>query len=123
MSTSCAYGIASVNFCQLSVQLRGLSTSVNIPCCQETFRNIPLTLRAPGDLLSTSINILCSQETFRILLLIFHVAGMPSVTFYQLSVQPGDCTSYSAAILCGREIFRKLPSTFRATGRPSVNFH
>ena len=82
---------------------------VDFLCHQDSLRKLPSTLRAPGDVLSSSVNILCSWETFHLLLLIFYAAGIPSITFYQLSVQPGD--------------FRHIQSTFPVVGRPSVNFH
>ena len=96
----------SVIFHQLSVRPEDLpTTSVNFPCCRETFCQIHEISVCTGYLLSTSTNILYGRVTFRQLLTNFCAARRPSVKF-----------------LCRWETFRELPIPFREAGRPSVNF-
>ena len=86
----------SLNFCKLSMQ--------------------------PGDLLLTSVNFPCGQETFHQLPSSFRAAGRPSATFHELSVRQGDPPLISVIFPFRRESFREIPSSFFAVGRPSVNF-
>ena len=67
----------SVNFRQTFVQL-------------ETFRQLSLL---PREFQSTSVNISCGQETFRQIPSDFCVAGRPSDNFHQISIWPGDLSS------------------------------
>ena len=84
---------------------RLLSTSINFPWGQETFRQFPSTLHNDRRASST-----------------FLVAGGPCITFHQLSVLPGNLSTTSVNFLCGRKTIRQLPWTFCAAGRHSVNF-
>ena len=91
-STIHAAGRPSVNFCQLPVQQKDLSsTSVNFLYGKETFHQILATFCAAG---RTSDNP--------------PATGRTSVNYRELSY--------------GHETFHQIPSTFCAAGRPSVNF-
>ena len=103
-------GRPSVNFHQLSWQPGDLpSTSVNFPCSQETFHQLPSTFcvaRRPF------VSFLCDWETFRQYLggretFLQHLSNSReagrSVKFLQLSVEPGDLSSTSFTFTCGWE--------------------
>ena len=98
-----AAGRSSVNFRQLSMQLRDLlSTFVNFLCGWETFHQVLSTFRkllstfcAAVDIASTSVN--------------FRAARKPFINFRQLSIRLGA--------------LRELPSTFRDARSHSVNYH
>ena len=113
-----------------------------------------------GDLPSTSVNILCGRETFRQRSSTFHEAGRPfisiprrrenfhqlpstfrpsrrpSVNFCEITVRQGNLLStfvnfpcgreafrqFSVNFLSGRENFRHLPPRFRLSGRTSIIF-
>ena len=125
--------------CRLCVKLSILRTAgrYSISFCQLFVR--------PGDFPSTSVNILCGRETFRQLSSTFfqHYA-LPSnfrangrtfinfrqhsmqlaeyVYFHQLSVSPVDLLSTSVKFMRRRGTFCQLPSTFRAASKPSIYF-
>ena len=131
LSTFCAIGrpISVKCFCgwtilhQLSLRLAHLpSTSVNVPCGRENFRQPPSTFHAARNLMSifneagrTSVNFLyakktfrqlsCGRETFRSFPSTLRAVGKLSINLCQHFVRPEDA-----------------PSTFRMSGRPSVNF-
>ena len=65
-----------------SVRQRDLSsTSVNFPCDQETFRQLPSTFHASR---TTSVNFPCGQETFHQLSLTIRVEGRLPSTLVQM---------------------------------------
>ena len=115
-----------VNLHQHSVRLDELLSrcTVNSPCGQYTFRQLPSTSVRLGDLPSTShfSHIFVQPGTLRQLPLTFGVAARPFVNFRQLSMWPGDLLSTSVNFHCGQYTFRELLSTFCTTGKPSVNF-
>ena len=87
--------LTSVNF------LCGRQTFINfhqLPFDWESFRQLPSTFVWLGDLLSTSVNFPCIQETFRLLPSTFCAAVRTFLNFHQLSVQPGDFPSTFFAI-------------------------
>ena len=82
----------------------------------------------PGDLLSTSVNILCCRETFRQFLSTFSVAKTPSVNFpcgQEICQSPSTvCTAglSSVNILFHQVTFCQLVLIFFAAARSSINF-
>ena len=102
LSTFCATGRHSINFCQLSVQPEDLP-STSCSAGRHSINFFEVSVR-PGDLLSTSFNNPCGQETFWPIPSIFCTAERPSVNFHQL--------------FC---VARRCYVNFRVAGRPSVN--
>ena len=64
------------------------STSLNIPCCWETFRHLRQLPMPTEVILTTSVNFLCGQETFLQLPSPFRVASRPSVINGRSPVRP-----------------------------------
>ena len=97
--------------------------SVNFPCGQDTFHQLPSAFRGAGrssvnfrqlsvqakDLPLTSVDFLCNSGTFRQLLSTSHEARRTSVNFCNLSVWPRELPSTSINFLC----VRRLPVNFR----------
>ena len=91
-----------------------LSTSVNIPCGLETFRQLSSTFFAAR---RPSISSCLLPTTFC-------VDRRPSANCHQLSVRPNDLSTSVNFCTSGRTSvkFRQYLSTFRAARTPSVNF-
>ena len=106
-----------------------MSTCVNIACGWEIFRQFFVQ---PGDLPPTSVNFPCDQEVFSQLPSNFHAASRSPPTsvnlpccweiFRQLFMRPVGLPITSGNFSCDSATFRELPSTFLASRRPSVQF-
>ena len=82
------------------------STSVNILCSRETFRQLPSAeiLVHLAVFSSTSVNFLCGWEMCQ-LSWMFRAAWRPSFNFSKLSERPGDFLSTSIKFTCGQMTF------------------
>ena len=103
------------------------ATFVNFQCGQETFLQLPFSVRPIvfRQLPSTfrparrpSVNIPCSLENFNFCQIFVRPEDLPS-TF----VRPGDFMQASVNFNCSLDIFRPIPSTFRVPGWTCVKFH
>ena len=150
LSTSGKIPYVRLNFRQLPSYFERMgdtSTSMNVPCSGEAFRQIsapprehPYTYTAGrqktfhqlsmwlGEIPSDSVIFPCDRKSFQQLPAILSVPKRLSVNFNQLSVRPGELLSTfhatwrpSVNFPCGRETFRQLLSTFRAARQLSVN--
>ena len=123
----------SVNIHELSVRM-------------ETFRQLPSTFHAPGDLLAISVNFPFGRKTFFQLTSTFRTAQRPSINFHQLFVnflntschQKNFCeisvppVDHLSTFCVAKRRFGKfcqlsvcqgdLLLTFRAASKPSIHF-